>query len=266
MPRSKAKPQNPEPSPHPKTIMSQIGGFTPMIDALTDRYGYITAAVFGKVWRYCQMKTGLCYAGIERMAEELRMNETTFRTSLKILVADGFLEDLDPGVRNRPHRYRDTGKVLVMMNAFATIVEFNGEAGPQNRRTKNKNGPPILGTEDPKIGGPWSSKREDEDSIKDRNKEVEIQMIQYTQVKQLLKDDMGADNIQIWRAYIEPTELINVVGNEWWIAAPDGTIASWLTSRTKKVMERLLAGIANTEINLSFVEARQDAPQISEGA
>ncbi len=51
-----------------KTDLKDVGGWTPLIDSLivilgkddNPRYGLVGAAVYGVVWRHCQMKDGIC--------------------------------------------------------------------------------------------------------------------------------------------------------------------------------------------------------------
>lgn len=94
------------------TNLKETGGFTPVIDTIVLDTSFITAAVYGKVWRYCQMRTGTCMASLQRMADELGMSRRTVMRHLKILVEKGYLEDTTPARRNRPHVYRDIGMTL----------------------------------------------------------------------------------------------------------------------------------------------------------
>lgn len=100
-----------------KTILAEVGGFTPIIDALFEdpEIGLIGAAIFGRIWRYCQGPRGVCYASAARIAEELQLGEKTIRRHLRILVDRGYLEDLTPDRRNRPHEIRDTGKIMLRL-------------------------------------------------------------------------------------------------------------------------------------------------------
>lgn len=92
-----------------KEIPAKIQGFTPLIDSLVDQFGVTTAAVFGKVWRYTQMKDGKCTASQDRLASELNIGERSLRDHLGKLVDAGYL-------RCEPHQgecntYFDTGKI-----------------------------------------------------------------------------------------------------------------------------------------------------------
>jgi len=93
-----------------KTTLAAVDGFTPLIDVLVQQFGIVTAAVFGKVWRYCQMSDGVCKASQERLARELNMNRVTVNQHIDILVKAGYLKDKTPSLHGRPHEYADTGK------------------------------------------------------------------------------------------------------------------------------------------------------------
>lgn len=103
------------------TILTEVKGFTPLIDALVDDVGLIQAAVYGKVWRYCQMKDGVCSASQETIAKELKVSRATVLRHLKELCKKGYLRDTTPNVRNRPHVYADTGKAKIMALVTARV-------------------------------------------------------------------------------------------------------------------------------------------------
>ncbi len=94
-------------------IFATLGGFTPMIDSLRDRYGPVTAIVFGTVWRYCQMKDRVCKASLEEIARASGFSKMTVVRHLKTLVSGGYLKDLTPNLRDKPHIYADTGKARI---------------------------------------------------------------------------------------------------------------------------------------------------------
>jgi hypothetical protein len=106
-----------------KTILADVDGFTPCIDILTQQYGVITSAVFGKVWRYCQGERGVCQAAIETIANDLKLSYRTVLRHVKLLAKDGYLEDLTPDLRNVPHTYRETGKVQLSLLIKSGMTE-----------------------------------------------------------------------------------------------------------------------------------------------
>jgi len=122
-----------------KTILAQVDGFTPIIDSIVSELGLMSAAVFGKVWRYSQMPDGVCTASQERMAGELGITRISVNQHLKILVASGYLKDLTPSLVGKPHTYADTGKAGV-------LISFTANKQPVNEiNTTCKNGlhPPV---------------------------------------------------------------------------------------------------------------------------
>ena len=96
-----------------KTILTEVEGFTPVMDGLLADTSLMTAVVFGRMWRYCQMENGVCYASLGTIAREILVSYKTIQRHVNILVQKGYLEDLTPNLRNRPHTYADTGKVMI---------------------------------------------------------------------------------------------------------------------------------------------------------
>jgi len=94
-----------------KTILTECAGWTPVIDIIAQELGLMTAVVYGVVWRYCQMRSGVCYASVETLTEHLGISQKSVRRHLKRLCGAKYLEDLTPAVRNKPHTYKDTAKV-----------------------------------------------------------------------------------------------------------------------------------------------------------
>ncbi len=80
--------------------------FSPLFDHIAGPYGTITAAVYGVVYRHCQMRDGVCRASTRRMAQLVGMDEVTVLRHIHKLVDDGYLLDLTPERRNRPHIYQ----------------------------------------------------------------------------------------------------------------------------------------------------------------
>lgn len=94
-----------------KTILTKIDGWTPLPDLLVTKYGLTTAAVWASAWRFCQMSDGVCRASIEKIGARIDLSRQSTMKHMQILVDDGFFEDTTPNLKNKPHIYRDTGKV-----------------------------------------------------------------------------------------------------------------------------------------------------------
>lgn len=92
---------------------AKIKKFTPLLDALVKEYGIITAAVWGRVWRYAQQNQKVCNASIETIATELNMGRQTVIRHIKVLVKNGYIKDHTPDKRNKPHTYSITKKAFI---------------------------------------------------------------------------------------------------------------------------------------------------------
>ncbi len=97
----------------PGTFLSNVQGFTPVIDVLANEVGLGPAAVYGVVWRYCQGPYGVCQASLETIGGHLGLNWRTVHRHIKSLVRAGYLQDLTPELRNHPHVYADTGRAVI---------------------------------------------------------------------------------------------------------------------------------------------------------
>lgn len=105
----KVKPQTPS-----KPFLTEVRGFTPVIDVLVEELGLIPAVVYGQVWRYTQMSDGVCKAPVQKIGARIGLSERTTRRHIKRLCAQGYLQDLTPNQRNCPHVYADTGKLKIL--------------------------------------------------------------------------------------------------------------------------------------------------------
>lgn len=106
-------------------------GFTPAPDTLVRQYGITCAAVWGKIWRYCQMEEDICRAAQERLAEELNISRPTLDKYISILEKDGYIKDRTPDLRNKPHIFTDTGKLRLKINLSvteSTVKNFYSES------------------------------------------------------------------------------------------------------------------------------------------
>ena len=101
--------------------------YTPVFDNLIDEFGLYTAAVFGRVWRYCQMERGYCHAEQIRIAEEIGVKRETVNRSLKVLVEAGYLTDTTPNRKGRTRIYKDTGKAghIVLPEPVSEVVSLS---------------------------------------------------------------------------------------------------------------------------------------------
>jgi hypothetical protein len=96
-----------------KSFLSQVKGFTPVIDVLAQELDTMTALVYGIVWRYCQMEDKVCRASKETIAHHANISPKTVQRHLQALVKAGYIEDTTPDWKHKPHVYKDAGKVQI---------------------------------------------------------------------------------------------------------------------------------------------------------
>lgn len=109
-----------------RTVLADVEGFTPIIDSVVEDVGIIGAAVFGRIWRYCQMENGVCHAALGTIAEELHLSVRTVIRHSDILVSNGYLKDMTPELRNIPHTYADTGKAGLKISVTGMTESHSG--------------------------------------------------------------------------------------------------------------------------------------------
>lgn len=97
--------------------------FTPLFQNVLDEHGITTAAVFGRVWQYCQMKRGYCHAEQETIAYHLGISRKTVNLALGVLVLNGYLSDVTLNKRGRTRIYKDTGKAGGKIYEDVTLLE-----------------------------------------------------------------------------------------------------------------------------------------------
>jgi DNA-binding Lrp family transcriptional regulator len=119
----------------PREVRSTISGYTVAPDALSEKYGYVTSLVWGRVWRFCQMSDGVCRAKLEKIADSLGMSERTIIRHLDVLVEGGYFKDMTPDLKNKPHIYADTGKIKI---AFSSDVVVSTMTESQRAMTESQ--------------------------------------------------------------------------------------------------------------------------------
>lgn len=113
-----------DPPSLPKTgIKTQ--GFTPVVDSLAQQLGLIPAAIYGVIWRYCQMNSHTCYASQTAIAERLGLNRRTVIRNLEPLEDGGYIRCLNPNARLQGETkvYIVTNKVEIEATFTLTATE-----------------------------------------------------------------------------------------------------------------------------------------------
>jgi hypothetical protein len=104
-----------------KEFPADVSGFVLVSDELIKIHGPLTALVFGKVWRYCQMKDKVCRASLPRLANELGLSVSTIQRHIHLLVKNKYLRDKTPKLKNKPHLYQDMGNVTMKIHMKMTL-------------------------------------------------------------------------------------------------------------------------------------------------
>jgi DnaD/phage-associated family protein len=122
-----------------RKIITEISGFTPIFDVVVDEYKDETiAAVFGAIWRFCQLEDGVCKASLETISQSIGVDKVTVMRHAKTLCTDGFLKDLTPDLKNRPHIYAETGRVC-MKSRLETVSQRNVGVSQRNATVSQRN-------------------------------------------------------------------------------------------------------------------------------
>jgi DNA-binding Lrp family transcriptional regulator len=117
-------------------FLAEVKGFTPLIDALVRKVGLVQAAVYGRIWRYCEMESGVCSASLETIAESLGISSRTVLRHVKELCEKGYLEDRTPDLRNRPHIYANTGRARITALVQARVGVTESHSGVTESHTQ----------------------------------------------------------------------------------------------------------------------------------
>jgi hypothetical protein len=120
-----------------RTILSEVNGWTPVIDSIATEYSPITALVFGVIWRYCQMDSHKCTASQQTLADHIGISRRAFMDHAKILVENGFL--IAEESIGKTTTYYDTGKAGVRIILAGDVQESDNQPTQEMRTNKTIN-------------------------------------------------------------------------------------------------------------------------------
>jgi len=265
-----------------RTVLSEVHGWTPLIDHLTQTYDLITSAVFGRVWRYCQGDSRVCTASLETIGAELHIDRGTVKRKVKLLVKEGFLKDLTPNLRNRPHLYADTGRAAMQSTIFVTVAE-NNVTGAENTTTPKSDIKTVAqnttavaqnnsGGAQNNSGGAQS--RMKKESKKESKKEFNTQ----SKTESEERGDFSAESLVdpppsapaqdsdrrafdqsvdltlsglspgpkiLFSRYLRQLKFLTRDNNRIFVEVPDRDTCEWVNSRAGRMIERNLVGLLN---------------------
>lgn len=244
-----------------KTVLTEVRGWSPLIDHMVVNYGVTAAAVFGRMWRYCQMKDGVCRASVDTIASDLGLARSTTALAIKKLCSEGFLRDLTPDRRHLPHIYQDTGKAQISSHMDATIRTLEGlrnsEAYEKPGKKGLRNSEAALRFSEgeasenqrvrpPKIGGKDSILREEEETKEDNRAA--------NKTWDLLVNAMKPDvNKALYDQHIAPAVPLAMVDDILVIQVTSDLDKKILDSRFRMAMRNCLRGIVGPGADIQFV-------------
>jgi len=85
------------------------------------------------------MEDGVCKASLDTLSQGLGVDRATVMRHAAALVEDGYLKDLTPDLRNRPHVYADTGKASIRIGIGATVAQRNVTVAECNTAVAQRN-------------------------------------------------------------------------------------------------------------------------------
>jgi len=83
----------------------QPSGFTVVPDWIVAEHGIAAALVYGVIWRYCQMRKGVCFASLTALGEKVGMTRQCFARHLQTLLDNGLVVDRTPEAKGKTHEY-----------------------------------------------------------------------------------------------------------------------------------------------------------------
>ena len=96
-------------------------GYTPVFDVIVKDHGFMTALVFGVIWRYCQLKKCKCDASHETLSEKIGIDRRSLLRHTKVLIDNGYLrKETNKGIGTT---YFDTGKANLRQKVTGGMTE-----------------------------------------------------------------------------------------------------------------------------------------------
>ena len=268
-----------------KTVLTEVRGWTPAIDALIQKYGGNCALVYGRVWRYCQGPEGICRASLETVASDLRLSRETVNNHLSILVRDGYIKK-HTAVRNEPNRYSCTDKAQIRSVIWAEIKQENRRKGigqeellaqvdhaldetgvrfsdtPTNGNGKGVRKSDTKPAEVSDFSSLGVRKSDMKILIKKESENEDISLKGFEQVRSAVIDRISSDgNNQMTRLAIETVQGLRIKSidqnNLWIIETDNAYLQSWCAQRVARFFEQAIIGVTGQPGAVGFVSAEE---------
>lgn len=109
----------------------KLEGFTPVVDSLAREVGLISAAIYGVIWRYCQMNSRTCYASQATIANRLGLARATVNRRVKSLEIEGYIRCLNRKEKGDSKVYITTNKLEIDLGFVMKARKVGDDKDPQ---------------------------------------------------------------------------------------------------------------------------------------
>ena len=227
--------------------------FTPLFDGVVSRHGMVAAAVYGAIWRYCQLRNGVCYASLASLAARLGLNRSTVQRQIARLIEAGLLEDRTPGLRNRPHVYRalplTSWAEMEAEEVEEDVVDQEEEVGEAygNRGREEGEGGAAVGLGRGALSNTGRAESGMNQTIRDElsaDEEVKAAQILWKKMLEMLSLDFSRGQMQDLFGRVEAGRWDGVTLALW---TEVEEVREWIMQRYQKPLERLVMGLTGSD-------------------
>lgn len=92
----------------------------------------VMAQVFGAIFRFCEMRENICRASKETLSQLTGYNRKTIRENINKLIDGGWIIDLTPDERYKPHKYTITESARDFIETSGTLAPDSGTFAPMS--------------------------------------------------------------------------------------------------------------------------------------
>jgi len=250
------------------TFLTQVNGFTPVIDVVVADAGLKEALVYGMVWRYCRMHDGICRASTTTIGNRLDLSRRTVMRCLARLIELGYLEDKTPGLKNRPHVIADRG--LVKIKGLIEVTDPTRSESHTARSESHSETPPLgqsdlVTRSESHMSRLYREEKEEETLLRDDGSshkskamtQLQLDGIEWEMVKNDLALRMTASVFDTW---VKPTTA-HREGDTIVIQAHNQFAYEWLSMRLRPTIASAIKDTCGPKTTFEILE-----PQRSRGA
>ena len=109
-----------------------ITNFTPLFDRLIQDYDIYTAAVFGRIWRFAQQETGVCYASLDKIGSRIGVSADTVRRRIETLMRDDWLLEKE-FIIGETRKFTVNKDIMIQFGLFEEPLAQNNRGGSRGQ-------------------------------------------------------------------------------------------------------------------------------------